>query len=350
MNSMSSHLTLEELTGDTELPPAAHTHRTTCAHCRAESSDWAAVAAAAKLITTAAQPSPAGLHTLLQALDTEPRQARKRPVLRYAAAAAAVTVLGAASYGLGTALTAGGQHGNATKAVTAAFTATGCSSLEVTAGTLARLTGQDLSLATSAGRTVPVTTTSATEFLRVTTGTAAGITQGARVLVTGTSAGGTLTATAVTILPDTATAPGQLSGDGPGTTEIVAGLVTGARDGTFTVTASSGHTYTVAASGTTTVITTVRITAAQLSRGEFTTATGVEQAGGSLAASTVEQLDVPAATWAKLRPAPPSAPSGLPALSGIATPSAPSAGDLAINGLGCAPAAISTSYLLTASE
>jgi hypothetical protein len=95
-------------------------------------------------------------------------------------------------------------------------------------------------------------------------------------------------------------------------------------------------------------MTTVNLALSQLRLGEFTTITSTARSGGIPAAVTVERLGIPAATWRKLRPAFPSPPAGLPAAS--LAPSPPAVKALRLNGLGCAPAAVTTSYLLTAAS
>ena len=354
MNGTSQHLTLEELTGDAELSAAAHAHLATCAHCSAEAQDWAAVADGARLIVSASRPSPPLFGRVLSALDAAPRARRngRRALLPYAAAAT-VIVLGAGGYGLSSALGSGATHvGRGTTA--AELTATGCTGLDLAAGTLNGVSGagasdRDLVLTTTSGRPVTVTTSAATTLLRVEAGNLGDISNGSRVLVTGTSAGDILIATSVAIMPGTVTEPPS-PGGGLGAAGIVTGTVADANASGFTVVAMDGHRYGVTVSDATTVITTARINASQLRLGETTTASGAAGSGGTLTASTVEQLAIPAATWRKLRPSIPSAPAGVPPLSGLPAPSAPSSGGLALNSLGCAPAAVTTSYLLASAD
>jgi hypothetical protein len=347
MNGTSQHLTLEELTGDAELSAAAREHLATCAGCGAEARDWAAVARGARLIVSASQPSPPLLGRVLNALDAAPRTRRNwRRALPYAAAAAAVVLAGTGYTLAGTLGSTAPQAGHVT---TMGLTATGCTGLDLAAGTLTAVNGDDLVIRTASGRTVTVTTSAATTLRRVEAGSTSDIADGAQVLVTGTSAAGTLTATSVTIMPGTVTQP-QSPGGGLGAAGLVAGTVADASASGFTVVAADGTRYAVTVSDATTVITTASIGAGQLQLGETTTASGTAGPGGTLTASTVEQLAVPAATWRKLRPPIPSPPPGVPTLKGLATPDAPGSGGLALNSLGCTPAAVSTSYLLTSAD
>ena len=353
MNDTSQHLTLEELAGDSDLTATAQEHLSTCEHCWAQARDWAAVASGARHIIAGAQPSSAVLGNVMRALEQDNRTrrpGRTRKLLPYAAAAA--VVLGAGGYGLTAALGSGTQGGGSgtpagrAGAVTTAagLAATGCRSLDLTAGTLTQASGQKLIVTTSSGHRVPVTVSADTSFLRVRTGVLTDITDGARVMVVGDVSGGTVTATTVTILPETVTGPGQLSGGGPGAEMVLAGAVSNASSTGFTVT-NQGHSFQVTMSSATTVITTVRISASQLRIGETTTATGRATADGTLAASTVEQLDVPAATWRKMRPSIPAVPSGP---SGGLAPSVPAVTAPPLTSLGCASSAVTTTYLLTA--
>jgi hypothetical protein len=252
------------------------------------------------------------------------------------AAAAAVLVLAAGGYGAARALHHTSSPTRTGTGSNAELTATGCSGLELAGGTLTRTAATDLVITTTDGGQVTVPTTNTTAIYRETTGTLGDITDGERVLVTGSLDGGTLTATSVGELPATVTQPAS-----PGS-ELRIGLASGTvandHDGGFTVVEADGSRITVVTSASVTVIAAKRITVAQLKTGEVTSAVGTAGTDGMLTATTVEQDAVPASTWQKLRP---QAPSGLPgALPSISAPK------ISLNGLGCSPAAITSSYIL----
>jgi hypothetical protein len=313
---MTSHLTFEELIHGTDRHEG-------CPDCEAEAADWAAIRAGVRHQADA--PSPAVLESVLAKID-QPSARRRRYLIPVAAAA----VLAAGSYGAVAAL----GHSAATThhANTTALTATGCTGLELAGGTLTRVSGDDLVITTSGGAQVAVATASTTAIYRETTGTLADITDGRRVLVTGAFNGATIAAASVGVLPDSITSPATPTGLGIG---LASGTVTDAHDGGFTVIEADGTGVAVTTTGSVTVINTQRISLTQLVVGEVTSAVGTAE-GNALAATTVEQDAVPTATWQKLLPAV-GLPSGLPTL---ARPS------MSLNGLGCSPAAITTSYLL----
>lgn len=328
---MTSHLTLDELIDGTR----GHEG---CQRCQEEAADWAAVRAAVR--HRAGTPSAAVLQSMLTKIDPPP--ARRRRYLAPLSVAAAAAVLAAASYGVVAAL----GHGSLTYAGPAggpALTATGCTGLDLAGGTLTRISGSDLQIKTTNGSRVTVATTSTTTIYRETAGTLADITDGRRVLVTGTETGGTIAAASVGVLPATVTQPPAPAGLGGLSVGLASGTVADARDEGFTVVEADGARVAVTTTKEVVVINTERISLAQLAPVGVTTAVGTARPNGTLAADTVEQDAVPATTWAKLRPHPPSGlpTGGLPA--GLPTPAMPS---LSLNELGCSPAAITTSYLL----
>ena len=348
---MTSHLTMEELVDGTR----AHAG---CQQCDAEAAAWSAVRAGVRHRAGGAPPAAEVLPSVLERRD------RKRRYLLPLSAAAAVA-LAAGGYGAAAALGHGanatrtstqGSHPGTRQGGTAAqLTATGCTGLELAGGTLTRISGNDLVLATAGSAQATVTTTRATAIYRETAGTLGDVTDGKRVLVTGSLAGGTLAAASVGVLPDTLTAPARpdaFAGLGIG---LATGTVANTRDGGFTLVEEDGTRIAVTTTAAVTVITTTRVGVAQLATGAVTSAVGTAGADGTLAASTVEQDAVPAATWQKLRPHPPAGlpggvPSGLPgSLPAGGLPSgapAISTPRISLNGLGCSPAAITTSYLL----
>ncbi|MGD0558507.1 MAG: hypothetical protein ABSA93_26460 [Streptosporangiaceae bacterium] len=334
---MTPHLTLEELIDETR------EHRD-CQRCRDEAAAWAKVREGVRLRDSAAVPPTGVLESLLGELDQPPAGRR---ILKPLSAAAAVVVLAAGGYGAASAL---GHSTGATHAGTqhAELTATGCTGLELAGGTLAGTTGNNLVLTTISGNQLTVTTTSTTAIYREIVGTLGDIRDGDRVLANGSLDGGTLTATLVSVLPDTlaspATPPGPAGVAGIG---LASGTVADAHNGGFTVVRQDGTRITVTVATDVTVITTARITVVQLITGKVTSAVGTVGADGTLAASTVEQDTVPAAAWQKVRPRVPATRSA-PTMPAGKLPSNPPTKPFAIslNGLGCSPAAITTTYLL----
>jgi len=343
---MTSHLTFEELIDGTR-------EHGDCQRCRDEADAWATVREGVRLRDSAAVPPDGVLGSVLAELDQPPARRRN---LKPLSAAAAVVVLAAGGYGVASAVghgtgatRVGATRTGATHTGTqnATLTATGCTGLELAGGTLARTTGNDLVITRVAGNQVTVTTTQTTAIYREITGTLGDIKDGQRVLVNGSLHGSALTATTVSVLPGTVASPAtppELGGLGTG---LATGTVADAHPGGFTVLRPDGTRIAVTVAADVTVITTVRITVAQLITGKVTSAVGTAGADGTLAASTVEQDTVPAAIWAKVRPRVRAA-VPVPTLPVGKLPSSPPAKPFAIslNGLGCSAAAITTTYLL----
>jgi hypothetical protein len=330
---MTSHLSFDELID------GSGTHAG-CQPCEEESTAWEAVRAGVR--QRVGVPPADVLESILTRID-QPQAGTRRRYLIPLSVAAAAAVLAAGGYGAvaarGHSVTPATYKGPAS---TATLTATGCTGLDLAGGTLTRISGGDLLIKTSDGTQVTVATTSSTAIYRETAGTLVDITDGKRVLVTGTETNGMIAAASVGVLPSTVTQPATPTGLGIG---LASGTVTDAHGGGFTVVEADGTRVAVTTTEEVTVINTTRISVTQLTTGEITSAVGTAEANGTLAADTVEQDAVPASTWEKLRPHPPSGlpTGGLPA--GLPTPAKPS---LSLNDLGCSPAAITTSYLLAA--
>jgi len=330
---MTSHLSFDELID------ASRTHAG-CQQCEEESIAWEAVRAGVRQQAGAIPPPPGTLDSVLAAIDQPQARTRRRYLTPLSMAAAAAVLLAAGGYG------AVAAHGHGAKpatyegpAGTAALTATGCTGLDLAGGTLTRVRGSDLLIKTTNGTQVTVATTSATVIYRETVGTLADITDGKRVLVTGSLSDAAIKAASVGLLPSTVTQPATPAGLGIG---LASGTVADMHDGGFTVVEAGGTRVAVTTTEEVTVINTTRISLTQLTTGRVTSAVGTAEANGTLAADTIEQDAVPASTWEKLRPHLPGLPAGgLPA--GLPTPAKPS---LSLNDLGCSPAAITTSYLL----
>jgi len=308
---MTSHLTFEELIDGTGKHDG-------CPDCEADAAEWAAIRAGVR--HQAGAPSAKVLPAVLA------NSVKTRRYLMPLSAAAAAAVLAAGSYGVVVAL----RHGSVTthSGGTTTLTATGCTGLDLAGGTLTQVSGGELVISTT-----EVVTTSTTTIYRETTGTRGDITDGRRVLVTGTLDGGSIAATSVGVLPDSVTSPATPNGLG---IILASGTVADARDGGFTVIEADGTRVAITTSASVVVINTQRISLTQLVVGEVTSAVGTAE-GDTLAAITVEQNAVPTAIWQKLLPTnlmPSGVPSDLPTLSS------------SLNGLGCSPAAITTTYLL----
>jgi hypothetical protein len=315
---MTSHLTFEELIDGTGRHDG-------CPDCEAEAAEWSAIRAGVRL--QAGAPSAQVLPSVLA------NSTKTRRYLIPLSAVAAAAVLAAGSYGVVVALGHGSARAN--HAGTAALTATGCTGLELAGGTLTQVNGDELVISGT-----EVVAAGTTAIYRETTGSLADITDGRRVFVTGTLDGETIAAKSVGVLPDSVTSPAS-----PATPAMSGGLgiglangtVTDAHDGGFTVIEADGTRLAITTSASLIVINTQRISLTQLVVGEVTSAVGTAGGDGTLTATTVEQDAVPAAIWQKLLPAV-LTPSGVP--SDLPTPSS------SLNGLGCSPAAITTTYLL----
>jgi hypothetical protein len=320
MNGTSQHLTLEELTGDTELSPGARAHLATCAVCAAEASDWAAVASGIRLVVAGFRPRPGLPDRVLVELDGGSRRVSR--ILPYAAAA--VLALSAGGYGLASALSGSGHQALAQRA---SLLATGCPQVMLAAGTLTAVTGNDLTLTPSSGGSVTVVTSQNATFTRLAAGTVSDIADGDSALVSGTLAGsprtgGTLTATSVSVMfpgPSVITSEG-----GPGT-DVATGTVTGVTSSGFTLQQRDGARFTVVISASAAVVVEEHISLTQLQIGQYTTAAGSAGSDGTLVADAVSQQDVPQSVWSKIQPTAPKAPAGTPGLN-IATPGAPGSG------------------------
>jgi hypothetical protein len=363
MSTTSPHLTLEELTS-----PAAETdeHLATCAECAAEAASWAAVAAGIDLIVSRTELPSTVFQGGWRAVETDRRGIHRRPVLAASAAAAAVA-LAAGGYGLSAGLGPGGQRAPARTQVAADLTATGCSGLDLTKGTLRQVVGQDLVLTAPNGTTVTVATSASTTILRGMIGRLGDIADGEHVLVLGTRAGGAIVAGIVAITPSSS--PAESAPAKPG---AASGTVVSTASGGFDVVTTTGTRVRVTTSSSTKVSIVEHASLGQLQIGEGTSVVGTAEPDGTLAASTVTQgpvanpalpqpakLALPQQPKLAVPPRAKSAPGNLPIPGGqLLTPSAkhpfsafPSAkpsGGLKLNNLGCAPEAIATSYLLSA--
>jgi hypothetical protein len=372
MSTTSPHLTLEELTSPyakaaeaTDTTQATE-HLIACDECAAEAASWAAVAAGVQLIVSRTEPPSPVLDSVWRAIETDRRGMRRQPVL-VASAAAAALVLAAGGYGLSAALGPGGQRAPARTQVAADLSATGCSGLDITKGTLQQVTGHDLVLTVPGGATLTITTSASTTVLRAIIGRLGDIADGEHVLVLGSRAGGAIVAGIVAITPSSS--PVESAPAKPG---AASGTVVSTASGGFDVVTTTGTRVRVTTSSSTKVSIVEHASLGQLQIGEGTSVVGTAEPDGTLAASTVTQgpvanpalpqpakLALPQQPKLAVPPRAKSAPGNLPIPGGqLLTPSAkhpfsgfPSgkpSGGLKLNNLGCAPEAIATSYLLSA--
>ena len=166
----------------------------------------------------------------------------RRAMLVTASAAAALVLL----VGIGEVTGTVHVHFSGAGTGTALTAVTGCSQIEQADGTLERVDGSSLVIRTPGGHPVTVTTT-ATTFVSMSGPLLSDITDGASVMVRGSTSGGTINAAVVTVgQPFSAVNP-------PGFVPVQ-GSVSGASTTGFTLVTSSGTRIPVATSGRTLVV------------------------------------------------------------------------------------------------
>ena len=254
----SSGLSLPEVAGVLELDDLlaevngqaigdrAQEHLATCEHCRAEAGRWALVAGGVRALAAVA-PEPA---RPAQPWKTGPQvlEGPGRRSLLAASAAAALVLIGGASYAVSTALTGHAPAAVRTGTKTAALTAvSGCASLEQADGTLEQVNGTSLVIKTASGQPVTVTTTAST-MMQMFAAPLSDITDGASVGVVGPSSDGTSAARFVGIgSPQGSSTPTQQPRQPRGT-------VSDASAAGFTVVTPTGTRIPVTTSSATDVI------------------------------------------------------------------------------------------------
>lgn len=158
MNTDVRHLDLADLIAEANgqaIGDQAREHLAACEHCRAEANRWDLVASGVRTLMDAtpqvaqpARPWHAGPRVI-----TGPR---RRPALAVSAAAA-LLLIGGASYGVSAALTG---HAPRAASTTAALTSvSGCHGLKQADGTLEQVKGTSLVIKTPSGEPVTATTT-----------------------------------------------------------------------------------------------------------------------------------------------------------------------------------------------
>ena len=228
--------------------------------------------------------------------------------LTLADAAEALGVPVGAGLGLSTVLAPGGGTGpggaGRPAAATAVLTSTSCARLKLVIGTLASVSGSTLVIKPVIGPAVRVTTSASTKVAREVTGTLADVRDGMHVIVSGSRSHGQIAARRIGV---TSSSLGMraplLPVQGPPAALILGvanGTVADAAAGGFTVHEPGGTQVRVTTSGSTKVVLLARVTAAQLRTGQPTVAVGSVTGRRELAASTVEQENLP---LSQLRPA-----------------------------------------------
>ncbi|HUC21367.1 MAG TPA: hypothetical protein VMA73_01545 [Streptosporangiaceae bacterium] len=281
----SPHLDLDDLLAKVSgqaIGDRAREHLATCEHCRAEANRWSLVAggvrslaAAAPEVAQPARPRQTGPQVL----------AGRRRTMLAAGAAAALVLIGGASYGVSAAL-AGHAPGTARTGTKAAalMAVSGCASLEQADGTLEQVNGTSLVIKTASGQPVTVTTTASTRE-SVFAAPLSDITDGASVIASGHSSNGTIEAGNVSVgLPrirsgQVQTPPGIVA---------VQGAVSDASAAGFTVVTATGAQVPVATSSNT-VVHLFHASLSQLQSGSRTVAVGHAGPDGTLSAIAVLQ-------------------------------------------------------------
>jgi hypothetical protein len=295
-NTHSPHLDLDEILAKIDgqaIGDRVREHLATCEYCRAEAKRWSLVAGGVRGLAAAAPesaPPARPRHTGRQAL-AGPR----RRTIAAAGAAAALVLIGGASYGVSAALTghAPGTPRIGTKA-TALATVSGCAGLEQANGTLKQVSGTSLALNTASGQRVTVTTTASTK-VTVFHAPLSDITDGTSVIVLGHRSDGTIAAANVNVgfprsarhtleqaRPWTAVQGADVQGT------AVQGTVADAGTAGFTVVTSAGSRVPVITTSATKVLI-LRASLSDLQNGGRTIAVGYVASDGTLSAAVVLQ-------------------------------------------------------------
>jgi hypothetical protein len=305
MNLESPHLTLEDLLAEVSQPgttPAA-AHLASCVRCRNELLQWSAVADGVRAHLVTATPSPMILDRVFATIDSGDTT-RVRRIFGHAksvriGAAAALLAVGAGAYGLSDALgSAATHHSNApSSATSAAFTdVTGCAGLEMAMGTLTGVEGSTLTIQTTSGQLVTVTTTSSTGLLQQARGSLADVVNGSTVIVGGTPATGTFIAQQIGVVTNSG-APARRQANPSANpsvqTDRVLGTAANVGSSGFTVVEPDGTNIAVATSPATGVMVVTQSNLSQnlsqLQLGARTFAGGAVSSDGTLAAKAIGQ-------------------------------------------------------------
>jgi len=277
-DTRSPHLDLGDLIAEVTCQPVddrAREHLTSCEHCRAEANRWNLVADGIRGLAATAPEAAAPARPRRTGRPVLARAGRRALLVAGSAAAALVLFVGGGSVtGLVQLHLGGGAPGTGT--VVAAVS--GCTGLELATGTLEQVNGSSLVIKTASGQPVTVTTT-ATTFVSVSGALLNDITDGASVMVRGSSSGGTIAAAIVTVgQPFSAVNP---SGFVP-----VQGTVSDASADGFTLVTSTGTRVPVTTSGDTLVVV-PHASPGQLPVGVPIFAVGLAGSDGTLSAHAV---------------------------------------------------------------
>jgi Domain of unknown function (DUF5666) len=248
-------------------------HLAGCEHCQREANRWNLVAGGVRGLAAAAAET---------AQPGQPRRTRRRVlagpwrrVMLVAGSAAAALVL---LVGLGEVTGYVHVHLSGPGTETALTAVTGCSQIQLAAGTLEQVNGSSLVIKAASGRPVTVTTT-ATTFVSMSGPLLGDITDGASVMVRGSTSDGTIKAAIVTVgQPFSAVNP-------PGLVSVQ-GTVSDASTAGFTLVTSSGTRIPVTTSGSTLVLI-PRASLGQLQAGATILAVGHAGPDGTLSARAV---------------------------------------------------------------
>jgi predicted anti-sigma-YlaC factor YlaD len=283
-DTRSPHLDLGDLIASAAGQPVgdrAREHLAGCENCRREAKRWNLVAdgirglaaAAPEAAPEAAQPArPPGAGRRVVAGPW------RRAMLMVGSAAAALVLL----IGVGEVAGVVHVHVSLRPSDTVLAAVTGCSQLELADGTLEHVNGSSLVIKTASGQPVFVTTTANT-FVSMSGALLSDITDGASVMVRGSSSNGTINAGIVTV--------GQpFSAVNPAGFVPVEGTVANASSAGFTLVTSGGTRIPVTTSADTLVVI-PHASPGQLRAGVTIFAVGHAGPGGTLSARAV------AAVW-----------------------------------------------------
>jgi len=270
------HLDLADLIAGAAGQPIddrAREHLASCEYCQREMNRWNLVAdgvrdlaAAAPEAAQPARPRRTGRRVLAGPW--------RRALLVVGSAAAALVLL----VGVGEATGFVHVHLSGPGSQTALTAVTGCSQIEQADGTLEQVNGSSLVIKTASGQPVTVTTT-ATTFVSMSGPLLSDITNGASVMVRGSTSHGTIEAAIVTV--------GQpFSAVNPAGFIPVQGTVADASTAGFTLVTSSGTLIPVTTSGDTLVVI-PHASPSQLQVGATIFALGQAEPDGTLSARAV---------------------------------------------------------------
>jgi len=282
----SPHLDLDDLLTEASgqaISDRAQEHLAICWHCRAEANRWNLVAGGVRALAAAAPESapPARPWQMGPRVLAGP----KRPATLAASAAAALVLIGGASYGMSAALSGHAPGTARTGTKTAALTAvSGCAGLEQADGTLEQVNGTSLAIKTASGQPVTVTTTASTRASMF-RAPLSDVTDGASVIASGHRSNGTIEAGNVSVgLPRIRSGQVQT----PSGVASVQGTVSDASAAGFTVVTSTGTQVPVTTSSATRVMI-FRASLSELQTGARTIAVGHAGPDGTLSAIVVLQ-------------------------------------------------------------